>query len=351
MKKSTWLTGTLAIAIAAILLAGCAANNLIAGKGQSGKSSRTIRVGYFPNITHSQAVVGLANGSFKRALGKDVKIETQVFRAGPTEIEALFANAIDIGYIGPSPAINGYIKSNGEALRVVAGATDGAVVFIVRRDAGIRSAKDLHGKKLVAPQLGNTQDVALRTYLKENGLKLKDKGGDVEVVNAQSADILTLFQKKEIDGAWVPEPWGAILEKESNGKVFIDERDCWPGGKFITANVIVNTKFLEEHPDLVKAWLKGHVDVTKWINENPSEAQTITNDEISKLTNEGLAENVISKAFSRMTVTWDPVKDSLFKSAKSAKALGFIKSDDVRNIYDLKLLNEVLKEKGERKIN
>lgn len=338
----------------ALSAAGCRQTKPAAEKKTSGKQSEalsgTVRVGYFPNITHSQAIVGLSRGIFQQALGKKVKIETQVFNAGPSEIEALFADAIDIGYIGPNPAINGYIKSNGEALRVIAGATSGGAVFIVRKDANIESAKDLHGKKLASPQFGNTQDVALRTYLKENGLKLKDQGGDVEVAPAENPDILTLFIKKELDGAWVPEPWGARLEKEGNGRLFIDERDRWPGGKFVTANVIVGAKFLKEHPDLVKAWLKGHIETTNWINDNQAAAQTILNREIKKLTGKSLADDVLSKAFTRLTVTWDPIKSSLFKSAKSAFGLGFIKSDDVKNIYDLKPLNEVLKEQGEPQI-
>lgn len=311
------------------------------------EEKKSVRVGYFPNITHSQAIVGLSRGTFQRTLGKKVKIETRVFNAGPAEIEAIFADAIDIGYIGPNPAINGYIKSNGEALRVIAGATSGGAVFMVRKDAGIEAAKDFHGKKLASPQLGNTQDVALRNYIKENGLKLKEKGGDVEVAPVENPDILTLFTKKELDGAWVPEPWGARLEKEGNGRLFIDERDQWPGGKFVTANVIVSAKFLKEHPDLVKAWLKGHIETTNWINDNRPAAQTILNSEIKKLTGKSLPDDVLSQAFTRMTVTWDPIKSSLFKSAKSAKALGFIESDDVKDIYDLKPLNEALKEKGE----
>jgi NitT/TauT family transport system substrate-binding protein len=284
-------------------------------------------------------------------LGSKIKIEAKTFNAGPEEIEALFADEIDIGYIGPNPAINGYIKSSGEALRVIAGATSGGASFVVRSDAGIKSAKNLSSKKLASPKLGNTQDVALRNYIVKNGLQTKDKGGQVEVVNAESADILTLFVKKEVDGAWVPEPWASRLVKEGSGKIFLDERKLWPKGEFITANIIVRKKFLDANPGLVKKWLKGHVEATSWINENKEEAKDILNAEIKVLTGKQLADDVLSSAFERLTVTNDPVKSSLFEAANSAFALGFIKSKDLKNIYDLNPLNNVLKEKGLEGIN
>lgn len=315
------------------------------------KVSGTIRVGYFPNITHSQALVGLSKGTFAKSLGKDVTIETKVFNAGPSEIEALYAGEIDLGYIGPNPAINGYIKSKGEALRVIAGATSGGAVFVVRKDAGIEKPEDLAGKKLATPQLGNTQDVALRNYLRKNDLKLKTKGGTVDVQPVENPDILTLFVKKELDGAWVPEPWGARLVKEGGGEIFIDERKLWPKGRFVTANIIVRTEFLEEHPELVERWLAGHVETTEWINSNNSEARTLLNEEIKKLTGKSLADDVLADAFSRLKVTYDPIQSSLFESAEAAYNLGFIKEKNLKNIYDLELLNRVLKEKGLPAVN
>jgi NitT/TauT family transport system substrate-binding protein len=315
------------------------------GKSKKKVVKKVIKVGYFPNITHSQALVGLARGEFQKALGKNVSIETKVFNAGPSEIEALFANEIDIGYIGPNPAINGYIKSQGVALRVIAGATSGGAAFVVRNDSNINEAKDLAGKKIASPQLGNTQDVALRFYLQEKGFKLKEKGGNVEVIPIENPDILTLFQKKELDGAWVPEPWASRLVKQGNGRIFVDERTLWPNSDFVTANIIVSLKFLKENPDLVKKWLKGHVETTIWINKNKPNAQLILNEEIKKITGKSLPEDVLSDAFARLTVTWDPIKDSLFKSADNAFELGFIKNKDLKEIYHLKPLNNVLKEK------
>src|SRR2546430_6896292 len=171
----------------------------------------TLNLGYFPNLTHAVALVGVERGTFKSALGSNVKLETKTFNAGPALIEALFAGDIDIGYVGPNPAVNGYVKSNGSALRVIAGASSGGALFIVRPGANINSAKDLSGKKLATPQLGGTQDVALRLYLQQNGLKTVDKGGTVQIIPAQNPDILTRFKQGQIDGAWMPEPWASRL--------------------------------------------------------------------------------------------------------------------------------------------
>ncbi len=226
----------------------------------------TVRVGAFPNITHSQAMVGKANGAFEKAMGPSVKIEWKTFNAGPSAIEALFAGAIDMTYIGPNPTISGYVRSNGEALRVVAGSGSGGAALVVRNDSGIQKPADFRGKKVASPQLGNTQDVALRSWLKANGLKSVDKGGDVQVIPLANPDQLILFLKKELDAAWAPEPWATRLIREGNGRLFLDERTLWPNGQFVCANLIVSAKFLKEHPDLVKNWLRAQVELTDWIN-------------------------------------------------------------------------------------
>ncbi|HEY5119081.1 MAG TPA: ABC transporter substrate-binding protein, partial [Anaerolineales bacterium] len=276
-----------------------------------------MRVGYFPNITHSQALIGVARGDFQKALGDNVTIQTTVFNAGPSVIEALFAGQIDLSYIGPNPAINGYTQSEGKALRVVAGATSGGAAFVVRPAANIKSAADLAGKKLATPQLGNTQDVALRGYLAEHGLKTKEQGGNVEVVPTDNAQILDLFRLGQIDGAWVPEPWASRLVIDGGGTVFIDERDLWTetGGQFTTALIIVDTKFLAAHPDAVKSWLRAHVEITQWELENPGDAQELMNAQIAKLTGKALSSDVLSMAWGRMKPTWDPISASLTKSA------------------------------------
>ena len=311
------------------------------------KGPVTMRVGYFPNITHSQALVGVARGDFQKALGSNVTLDVKVFNAGPSVIEAVFAGQLDLSYIGPNPAINGYVKSNGEALRVIAGATSGGAAFVVRPDANITKPEDLAGKKVASPQLGNTQDVALRAYLAAHGLKPTEKGGNVQVTPIDNPLILDLFRQKQIDGAWVPEPWASRLMVDGGGQLFLDERDLWPGGDFVTANIIVSTKFLKEHPDSVKAWLRAHVEVTQWELANPDQAKQISNDEIKRLTGKALAKEVIDGAWSRMRITYDPISVSLFKSADAAYTAGFLKEKpDLSGIYDLKLLNDVLKEKG-----
>ncbi len=339
--------------VLAALAAGCASTGLNGAKRPNAKKgAKVVRLGFFPNITHSQALVGVAKGEFQKALGKDIAFEAKAFNAGPSAIEAIFAGQIDIAYVGPNPAINGYIKSKGKALKIIAGATSGGAVFVVRRDSGIRSAKDFEGKKFASPQLGNTQDVALRSYLKENGYELAEKGGGVAVVPVANPDILVLFKKKEIDGAWVPEPWGARLVREGGGRIFMDERDLWPGGKFVTANVVARTEFLEKNPDLVRKILKAHVKVTRWINANREDAKKIVNAEIKELTQKALPEEVLDDGWGRIEVTYDPVTGSLIESAKRAFDLGFLGKEkpDLSGVYDLSILNEVLKEKGLSKV-
>src|SRR5438270_5707976 len=252
-----------------------------------------IRVGAFPNITHAQPMIGKANGWFEKALGPNVKIEWQSFNAGPSAIEALFAGAIDMTYVGPNPAINGYVRSNGEALRIVAGATSGGAALVVRGDSGINGPQDFHGKRIASPQQGNTQDVALRAWLKSNGLKTRDKGGDVVVMPIANPDQLTLFLKKGIDAAWAPEPWASRLVHEANGRIFLDERTLWPNGQFLTTELIVSTKFLQSHPDLVRKWLAAHVELTDWINGHTAEAKQILNQQIQKETGKALSSGVL----------------------------------------------------------
>jgi len=313
--------------------------------------SGVLRVGYFPNITHAQALVGVEKGLFREHL-PETDIKTYVFNAGPSAIEAMFAGKLDITYIGPSPTINGYVQSGGQALKVVAGASSGGAVFVVQNGSGIYSSKDLDDKKLASPQLGNTQDVALRHYLKVNGYKTKEEGGSVTVVNVANADILTLFKKGDLDGAWVPEPWGARLIHEAGGRLLLDERDIWPGGAFVTANIIVSTKLLEERPKLVKGFLEAHVEATLWINANPSEAKAVVNAQLEKLAGKRLDDTVLSEAFGRMNVTYDPIRTSLLTYSDWAFDLGFLggSNPDLGGLYSLGTLNEVLKEKGLKEV-
>src|SRR2546422_985447 len=321
-------------------------------QGLAQGNASVIRVGPDHNITHSQAMVGKANGFFEKALGPGVKIEWKTFNAGPAAIEALFAGAVDMTYVGPNPAIQGYVRSNGEALRIVAGATSGGAALVVGKDSGIQKPEDFHGKKVASPQQGNTQDVALRAWLLAHGLKTMDKGGDVQVLPMANPDQLTLFMKKELDAAWAPEPWATRLIREGNGRLFLDERDLWPQGQFVTTHLIVSTKFLREHSELVKTWIRAHVDLTDWINAHQPEAKKLLNQQIQKETSKALALAILDEAFGRLQVTYDPLRSSLLTSARAAYDAGFLgrQMPDLSNMYDLTLLNQVLAEKGKKAI-
>jgi NitT/TauT family transport system substrate-binding protein len=306
----------------------------------------TLRLGYFPNITHATALVGVGKGIFKEHLAPNVTLETSTFNSGTEASEALFADAIDMTYIGPNPAINAYAKSNGEAVRVISGATSGGAFLVVKPD--INGPADLKGKKLATPSLGNTQDVALRSWLKENGLTADEAGGgDVSIAPQENSQTLQTFISGDIQGAWVPEPWATRLVQEGGGKVLVDERDLWPQGKYVTTHLMVATKFLKDHPDVVKEFLEGQVAANDWVNQNGAEAETVANDEIGKITGKPLKPEVISAAWPNLTFTDDPIASSLLKSAQDAVDVGLLKPvDNLKGIYDLSLLNEVLKSSG-----
>ena len=318
-------------------------------EGEGNTAKKTLKIGYFPNINHAQAVIGLGNGTFQKALGDNIEVKTTIFNAGPSAMEALFAKQVDVTYVGPNPAINAYVVSQGKDVRIISGASSGGAVFVIRNDSGIQSTKDFANKKFASPQLGNTQDVALRKYLVDNGYKTKENGGNVEVVYAKPSDILTLMLKKEIDGAWVPEPWGARLIKEANARIFLDERDLWPPkGQFVTSNIVARTDYLQSNPDIIKKLLTAHVDETEWINSHKEEAIKAFNVELKKLTGQAIPEDQLRGALTRMELTYDPFKVSLFQSANSAFDIGFLGKTrpDLSGIYDLKVLDEVLSEKG-----
>ncbi len=311
-----------------------------------------MRVGAFPNITHPQAMAGKANGWFDKAMGPNVKIDWKSFNAGPSAIEALFAGQLDMTYIGPNPTINGYVRSQGEALKVVSGAASGGASLVVRNGSGINKPEDFHGKRVASPQMGNTQDVALRAWLKAHGMKPADKGGDVKVIPLANPDQLTLFLKGELDAAWAPEPWATRLILEGNGTLFLDERDLWPNRQFVVTNLIVSTKFLREHPDLVKKWLAANVELTDWIGGHGAEAKQLINDQIKKETGKALPPAVLNQAFGRMEVTYDPIRSSLLSSANAAFEAGFLgrQKPDLSGLYDLTLLNQVLTEKKKKAV-
>ena len=303
------------------------------GSGPVGARER-VRIGYFPNVTHAVAMVGLEQGFFAKALGPDAAIEAKVFNAGPAEIEALFAGEIDLGYVGPGPAITGFVRSKGRALRIVAGSAMGGASLIVRADAGIQSAKDLSGKKLASPQIGNTQDVALRTFLREAGLKTVDRGGTVTVLPVANPDALTLFARKELDGAWVPEPWASVLRLQAGGKELVDERSLWPKWKFPTTVVVVSSQFLADHRSLVSRWLDGQHEAVRWLNAHPSEAQAVVNRAIRTFTTREMPAQVLSESWRRLSFSDELLQDAFGKLAKDAEALGYLPTSDISGIFE-----------------
>lgn len=327
-----------------LVLAACSSNGSAAG----GKIQ--LRLGYFPNLTHATAIVGVDKGIFAKDLGANVELKTSTFTAGPEEVTALFSDALDAAYMGPNPAINAYIKSQGQAIRIISGATSGGAFLVVK--LSINSAADLKGKTIAAPQLGNTQDVALRNWLKSKGLKTTTAGGgDVKILDQDNATSLETFKQGLIDGAWVPEPWASRLVVEGGAKVLVDERSLWPGGKYVTTQLVVRTAFLQQHPDVVENLLKGQVEANDFVNNNSAEAKQVVSDGIKSLTGKTLTPAVLDRAWANLTFTNDPISSSLRQSAQAALGLGFINSSDLANIYDLSLLNKVLQAQGKQAIS
>lgn len=304
-----------------------------------------LRLGYFPNLTHATAIVGINQGIIENAMGDEVSLTTQFFNAGTDVVEAIFSEALDASYIGPNPAINAFAQSNGEAIRIIAGAASGGASLVVSPEIG--SPADLAGMTLSTPSLGNTQDVALRAWLSEQGYTTDlEGGGDVSVMPQANGDALQAFILGEIDGAWVPEPWATRMVEEGNGRVLVDEHDLWPDGAFVTTHLIVATSFLEEHPDVVKRLLVGHVAADAFVNENPEEAQQIVADTIFELTDTELPEGTLAAAWQNLTFTVDPIASSLATSAADAIELGLLDPVELDGIHDLTLLNDVLAETG-----
>jgi NitT/TauT family transport system substrate-binding protein len=304
----------------------------------------TVRLGYFPNLTHAPALVGVEKGYFTKELGRN-KLETKTFNAGTDAVTALFSDALDISYIGPNPAINAYAKSKGEAIRIISGAASGGAALVVKPN--ITSPEQLKGTTLATPQLGNTQDVALRSWLKSNGLKTDTNGGgDVSIKPQDNGDTLTAFKQGQIAGAWVPEPWATRLIQEGGGKVLVNEASLWPEGQFVTTHIIVRTEFLNQHPDVVKEVLQGNLDALDEIAKDPTGSQQAVNDGIKAITQKPLAEGVITAAWKNLQFTADPIASSLETSAKHAEEVGLLQPVDLKGIYDLTLLNELLKADG-----
>jgi NitT/TauT family transport system substrate-binding protein len=331
---------------AALGLVALAGSGLITACGSSSASDKgvNVRLGFFPNITHATALVGVQKGFYAQYLGKAPK--TLTFNAGPAATEAVFSGAVDATYVGPNPAINAYVKSHGEAIKIVAGAASGGASLIVKPT--IKTAADLRGKKISTPQLGNTQDVALRYWLKQQGLKTdKNGGGDVHIMPQDNSQTLQAFEQGQIDGAWVPEPYASRLVLEGKGKQLVDENTLWPGGKFVITTLIVRTVFLKEHPETVKKLLQAQVAANDYINQHRAEAEQAANAELQALTGKPLKQAALDATFKHVTFTNDPIASSLRASAQHAEEVGLLDHVDLKGIYNLGPLNEVLKAKGE----
>ncbi|GAA4655359.1 ABC transporter substrate-binding protein [Arthrobacter cryoconiti] len=305
----------------------------------------TLRLGYFANVTHAPAIVGLQKGIFAADLGT-TKIATQVFNAGPAAVEALNAGAIDAAYLGPNPATNSYVQSHGSSLRVIAGVTSGGAQLVVR--ASITSADQLKGKVLATPALGGTQDVALRSWLKEHGLATSPDGsGDVRINPTDNASTLKLFTDGKLDGAWLPEPWASRLVLEAGAKVLVNEAELWDNGQFSTTVLVVNKSFLAAHPQTVDALLKAHVESIQWLEKNHKDAASVINAGISDVAGKPLSQKVIERSLDQLHFSADPLAETFPKLLEHSVDVKVSKPADIAGIFELRPLNRVLLAAGQ----
>ncbi|HWS52038.1 MAG TPA: ABC transporter substrate-binding protein [Microbacterium sp.] len=343
MKINRTTTTITALGLAAMMLAGCASAPAT-GDESTGDPVTEIRLGYFANVTHAPALVGVSEGLLEDALG-DVELKTEIFNAGPAAIEALSAGAIDATYIGPNPSINTFIQSGGESARIIAGATSGGAALVVRE--GIDSVEDLEGTNIATPQLGNTQDVALRNWLAGEGFETSTSGGgDVTVTPTENAQTLTLFQQGQVDGAWLPEPWVSRLVLDAGAHVLVDEADLWPDGAFPTTVLLVRAEFAEQHPDVVDELLEGHVASVAWLNDNASAAPAVINDALEAQTGKRLPEAVLQRALENVTFTIDPHAVTFSDLVEHGVAAGTQKEGSIDGLFDLRALNALLGDAG-----
>jgi NitT/TauT family transport system substrate-binding protein len=309
-----------------------------------------LRLGYFPNVTHAPAVAAVQEGFFDTSLDGTATIAYSTFDSGTEAGEALLADGLDATFIGPNPAINAFAQTDGEAVRIISGTTSGGAALVV--DPEIQSVEDLEGHTIATPSLGNTQDVALRAFLTEEGFTIDDAGGgDVPIVNLDNSDTLAAFQDGTVDGGWVPEPWATRLVQEGGGEVLVNEADLWPDGQFVTTHLLVRTAYLEENPEVIRGLLEGLADGEAFVNEDAATAQASVNANIEEVTGEAIPEEVITASWENLTFTLDPIASSLEESKNDAVEVGLLEEVDLEGIYDLTLLNEVLAERGEAEIS
>jgi NitT/TauT family transport system substrate-binding protein len=306
-----------AVAVAALVVA-CGDPRTSASAGL------VLRVGHFPNVTHAQALIGHAlsnerKGWFEERLGPDAKVEWFAYNAGPDAVQALLAGTLDLAYVGPSPALNAYVKSKGEEIRVIAGAARGGAALVVQGDGRIAKAADFRGKKVATPQLGNTQDVACRAWLAAQGFHVTTAGGDVTVWPTPNDQQLQLFAKGDLDAAWTVEPWVSRLERDAKAKVFLEEKDA------VTTVLVAGAKFLRERPDPARRFAAAHGELTKWIVAHPDEARAKVRAEISAETHVAASEDLIARCWPRLVFDSSISLDAFTKFVESAQAAGFLK--------------------------
>ena len=287
-------------------------------------SDNEIRVAFFPSISHAVPIVGIENNIFQENLTEQKIIEVKIFDSGPQVIESLFAKSIDLAYVGPGPIINGFLKSNGQDLKILAGAANGGASFIIQKDSGLDSIENFQGKRIASPQISNTQDVSLRHYLSTHGLEPVEKGGTVFVINISNPDIYTLFAKGDIDGAWVPEPWATILVEELGGVRLFNESQFWPEKQFSSVLLIGRTNFIEQNPETVEKWILSNQKTAEWINSNPDKTKMIYNEFMQDYMGKTFSKKIVDESFSNLEITSDPIKNSVLTFAERADSLGYL---------------------------
>ena len=286
-----------------------------------------IRVAFFPSIGHIIPIVGLEEKIFEKGIGEEKQIETKLFDSGPQVIESIFSGSIDVAYVGPGPIINGFLKSDGKDIKILSGAASGGASFIIQPNSGLESLENFDGKRIASPQISNSQDVSLRHYLESHDLKSVENGGTVFVLNISNPDIYTLFAKGDIDGAWVPEPWATILVQELDGIRLFNEEKLWPNEEFASVLLIVRTEYLENNPETIQKWVESHEKIVTWINSNPEKSKSLFSSFLIDYMGKSLPTKIIDESFSNITITSDPIKNSVIIFAERADSLGYLGRD------------------------
>lgn len=318
--KITYLVGITIVVVGIITLVGLTQSSV-------DDSQNKIRVAFFPSIVHAVPIIGMETQTFANNLNDGLDIEVKIFDSGPQVIESIFSNSVDIAYVGPGPVINGFLKSDGNDLKILAGAASGGASFVIQKNSGLELIENYSGKRVAAPQISNTQDVSLRHYLAENGLKSAEKGGDVFVLNIANPDIYTLFAKGDIDGAWVPEPWATMLVEELDGVRLFDENEFWPENKFSSVLLIGRSDYIEKNPEIIRKWINANEKTVQWINNHPNESKKLYNEFLKSYMGRTLPENIVEKSFLNIIITSEPLENSVYTFAERADALGYLGRD------------------------